>query len=144
MKKKDCVVGMEVIASVRSSGYDYSELVSWFSGGDEVSGVISDSQSNSDDNTVSVNWNKSNYNRLDSETNAELLSPLSAKPELEAKFKELEKQVRFKCEQAALLINEANKMAILGGAPALSDMLGSDCLYSAMDNAGWQMSSIGC
>ena len=144
MKKQDCKVGMEVIASMSSTSYD-SKLVSWFRGGYEVQGEISNVDGDND-NTILVEWNdytRRNYS-LDSETDVSLLSQLSAKPELEAKFEELEKQIRFKCEQAALLINEANKMATLGGVPSLADMVSSGCLYSAMDYAGWQMSSIGC
>jgi hypothetical protein len=144
MKKQDCVVGMEVIASTRFTNYD-SELVAWYSDGEEVQGEITDAQKNSGNNIVSVEWNKAAQTyRLDSETNADLLSPLSIKPELEAKFEELEKQIKFKCEQAALLIKEAEKMATLGGAPSLADMRDSGSLYNAMDCAGWQMSSIGC
>jgi hypothetical protein len=148
MNKNELTPGTKVIAALRypdEYDYDGEEKVVKYSSGDSydetLEGVVVDKPAAK--GKVFVQWD--DVDEPD-EVDVKVLSPISAKSDLEKEFKETEKAIKEKMKAAAALVKEANKMAQKAGVRNLAEMQygAAGPLVDAMDNSGWRSSSWGC
>jgi uncharacterized protein YndB with AHSA1/START domain len=101
-----------------------------------------------EDGEILVKWDDEWMNRNPKIFMATDLQPeLSAKEEytrLEEEFKQLNKELQAKMTEAGNLIKDAAKLAEKHGKELVNMFDACGPLLSAMDQAGWQTSSLGC
>jgi hypothetical protein len=143
MKKKDAVVGLRVAVKV-TQYYEGDEP----RGGTIVTGPAAPGY-------VRVDWDQYDYMKkmgqpsIIEEVALKDLLPLQEAnaqfSKLEKEFKAYEKQVLAKMKEAGKLIKEANKLAQKAGVESLNEMYNATHpLFNAMEETGWNTSSLGC
>ena len=147
MKKSEAKPGTKVLAS---TGYDEfgdgEHLAPYHYDEDDCDtlvGVVRSKEASP--GSVWVKWIEGDFEEDEEEVSLKMLTPESARSEIEKEFKAATIQIKEKMQEAGKLVREAHKMALKAHAISLRDMRDAvDPLVHAMDSAGWRSSSWGC
>lgn len=152
MRKSDAKPGAKVLATYAPAYEEYTdeEIVEYRYDPESYSdlvGVIRSKEAKP--GHVWVKWIEGQY--LDSlnedsetEVDIKILMLESDRSNIEQEFKKVSKDIKDKMKEAAVLINEAGKLARSARVPLGSMYDETRPLVNAMDNNGWRSSSWGC
>lgn len=154
MKKHKFAVGDRVGANVHiecANEWDDNELVDGLRWEEYVEPAFGTVKAVLPDGKAQVDWDEDAEDIIIDYLDGDMIDIKRLLPEvdvekqlsrLEKEFKEVQKRVNAKCNEASKILKEAEKLAQKTGRH-LFDMDHGN-LYSTMDQCGWRTSSFGC